>query len=535
MAYTPEQIQQAMRRAIQAGDQQAVAEMRGMLQQAYRGEVRPVSEEMGTGARVLAGVGRGMENIGRQAGNIVGLQDDAGLQRLAETDADLLSTTGGKVGNFIGEVAATAPLGGLAAGGARAAGAGLIRAGMAEGAAQGALTAGPGNRLGGAATGAAFGAVLPGAARAVQRFARPMKATAEASRLVNRGVNLTPGELNPTGKLAQWEQALQSSAVGGAKIQEARAGAMRDFQRAVAQSTGPENMAPLRGRDVNRLVQEVQDAYGQGYEGAIGGYNQLTPSVVRTAGGNVPLPRAMQQAASATYPGRLITPEMRKQMSGAMVEEVGALPANQFTTGRGLQGVRSNLRSMARDTDVPGERALLRGGERRITEALESQISPADAAKLRALDSRYGRFKVLQDVTRRGGDQPGGWTPAQLSQSVRAASDLGEYATGGGGRASDELRRLSQAGRKVFEQRSMPTGERQVTTGLLGRVGTPVVASALNQANKLGAKRLTGKTAAQRKVAALVRRLRRKRYRSDLQAGEALGTATMIEADKEGE
>ena len=365
-------------------------------------------------------------------------------------------------------------------------------------------------------------------------MARPLKPTAGARELLRRGVNLTPGEIKPTSTLNQMEQALESSPLFGSAIRNRRNESVQGFQRAVADQASAPGAPPVpRGvRDVNDMVQHAGEGYGKGYEQALGGYNALQPRIVRTAGGDIPLHSgawgagAVKQAAGSQYPGRLITPQMRKDVGGAMEGELSALGRNSVT-GRELQGVRSNLRTMARDTDVPGERALLRGGEQKFTEALESQLSPDDAKLLRELDAKYPEFKILQDVTKRGGDQPGGWTPAQLSQSVRAATDLGEYSKGGGA-----LRNLSKAGRQVFEQRSMPTGERVVTTSVLGKVGLPIASSVSAASTRIPGKVWAGMTKPQRAVLAKVAALRRK-YKSDLQAGQSLGTAGMIQANQE--
>jgi hypothetical protein len=170
---------------------------------------------------------------------------------------------------------------------------------------------------------------------------------------------------------------------------------------------------------------------------------------------------------------------------------------------------------------------LLRGGEQKFTQAIESQLAPQDAALLKALDAKYPEFKILQDVTKRGGDQPGGWTPAQLSQAVRAATDLGEYARGGG-----PLRKLSKAGRQVFEQRSMPTGERVVTTSFLGKAGLPI-ASALSAATtRVPGKVWAGMTPKQRRMQAAITALRR-RHKAEIQAGQSLGTAALIQNQQE--
>ena len=531
----PTAMQYARAAAAAKDDPEAEAYFRQKATEAYQAEAPKATEGMGGFDKFRAGVGQGMTNIARQAGNMVGLKSDESLQDAAGLDRALLDTGAGKAGSIVGEIAATAPLGGLAAGGARAVGAGAIRAGMAEGAAQGLLTAGPENRLGGLTSGAAFGAVLPGAGAALRRVATPLKSTDNARKLLRAGVNLTPGELNPGGKLNQWEQALQSSAFGGSTIRSARDQSMGDFQRAVANRTSAPGAAKLgRGvTDVNDMAAGVGKGFDDAYAGSIAGYNNLQPSIIRTAGGDIPLKSypqrvgAFEQAATQNYPGRHVTPSMRTDLSASLQDQLGALPASGPVTGEQLQKLRSAVRTMARDTDVGGERAILRGAADSVTAALKSQMQPDDFKRLVEIDAQYPEFKILQDVTKRGGDQPGGWTPAQLSQAVRSATDLGDYAKGGG-----RLRGLSKAGREVFEQRSMPTGERQVTTGFLGRLGLPLASAVGVAGTKIPGKALAGETVRQRALRAALRRTGKK-YKGDLQAAQSLGTAAMIQANQE--
>jgi len=534
MPYSESQIQAAMRAAAQAGDREAVHDLSQRLAEAYQSSSPKATEGMGGFDKFRAGVGQGMTNIARQAGNIVGLKSDESLQDAAGLDRALLDTGAGKAGSIVGEMAATAPLGGLAAGGARALGMGAIRAGLAEGAAQGALTAGPGSRLGGAASGAALGALLPGGGAALRRVARPLKGSGSARQLIREGVNLTPGEISPRSTLNQMEQAMQSSPFFGSGIKNLRDNSMSDFQRAVSNAAAPPGGVQLSGvTDVNDMASLVGKGYGKAYDDAIGGYNNLQPRIVRTAGGDIPLhsypnaPGALQQSASQAYPGRIVTQDMRRNLSRPLQDQLTGIDKLR-TTGKELQGVRSNIRAMARDTDVGGERAILNSAQKKITDSLESQMQPSDFKKLQDVDSAYGGFKILQDVTKRGGDQPGGWTPAQLSQAVRSATDLGEYAAGGG-----RMRDLSKAGRKVFEQRSMPTGERQVTLGVLGKLGLPATSGVYYQAAKrIPAKAWAGMTDPQQRLNAMLNVLRR-RHKGDLQAAQSLGTAAMIQANQE--
>src|SRR5579859_791387 len=188
------------------------------------------TDGMSTTDRVMAGIGRGMVNIGRHAANLVGLESDQDLAAAQRLDAPLLNTTAGKVGNFVGETAATLP----AMGGAELAlgklGAGALLRAAGSGAAQGVLTADPGQRLQGAAVGAGAGTILPGATAALGKVARGFTRTPEAQALINAGVDrVTPGQMNPTGGLSRMEQTLSETPVVGGMLKNARRAPMNQY------------------------------------------------------------------------------------------------------------------------------------------------------------------------------------------------------------------------------------------------------------------------------------------------------------------
>jgi hypothetical protein len=108
------------------------------------------TDGMSTGERLLAGVGKGMVDLGRGIGQRVGLVSQKDIDEAKALDAPLMDTTAGKVGNVAGQVAAFAPTA-LIPGANTAAGATLIGAGT--GALQPTAT---GESVG---TNAAFGAV----------------------------------------------------------------------------------------------------------------------------------------------------------------------------------------------------------------------------------------------------------------------------------------------------------------------------------------------------------------------------------------
>lgn len=70
---------------------------------------RNVTDDMSTTQKVLAGVGKGMVDLGRGAGQMLGMMSEKDIADARALDANLMATTSGKVGNVIGQVAATAP------------------------------------------------------------------------------------------------------------------------------------------------------------------------------------------------------------------------------------------------------------------------------------------------------------------------------------------------------------------------------------------------------------------------------------------
>lgn len=67
------------------------------------------TEGMSTTQKTLAGIGKGMVDIGRGIGQRVGLVDQSSIDEAKRLDAPLMDTTAGSVGNIIGQGAVLAP------------------------------------------------------------------------------------------------------------------------------------------------------------------------------------------------------------------------------------------------------------------------------------------------------------------------------------------------------------------------------------------------------------------------------------------
>jgi hypothetical protein len=67
------------------------------------------TEGMSTTQKVLAGIGKGMTDLGRGAGQALGIVSDKEIADARALDEDLMSTGAGKVGNVVGQIASAAP------------------------------------------------------------------------------------------------------------------------------------------------------------------------------------------------------------------------------------------------------------------------------------------------------------------------------------------------------------------------------------------------------------------------------------------
>ena len=492
MAYSPEQIQQAMRRAMAAGDQAAVADLKQRLTEAYQAEVPDPSAGMGTGELAAAGFSRGVRNVGRHAANLVGLLSDEELAGRTEMDAPLMKHGAAKAGNIAGEMVVTAPLmaGGAGLAGRTAMGAKALAnpfvRGVAEGAAQGALMAEPGSKTAGAVYGGALGGILPAAGTVAGKVAHGVKRTPEAARLLAEGVDLTPGQMNPGGVLNQMEEAWQSVPGVGAVIKGARDNAQRSFQRRAAEVAAAPGTKIAAG-EADDMLEQAYKSFEPLYDQAKGfkiGY----PGVYRVAGGDLPLrsfgqkPGLLRRAAYDR--GVRADDATRKSVAGWLENQLTRISGKGAgpTTSDALMDLRSKIRAEARKAAAAGDDAaadLLGNGEKAVTDAIESQLPPDALSALRTADSRYGLYKQLEDAVARSKDMPGGFTPAKLSEAVASANrglGKGAYARGGGG----PLRDLASDGTASLNMRSPPTGQR------LAAIGIPAAGAAANPALATG-------------------------------------------------
>lgn len=417
-----------------------------------------VTDSMNAFELGLAGIGRGMHNLYQQGGNVLGLIPDSELEESARLDKALLDTTSGAIGSFVGETVSALPVG-LGAGAAVSKGLGGVMPRLApylgfgaEGAAEGALLAGPDNRLEGAAIGSAISGGLGGLGRVISGGATP---TQSAQRLLDEGVDLTPGQMNPGGMMSAIEESAGSKFVP--LIQDARNSAeLGNFGAMVNQSLPPGG-APV---DVSNVSTMADDLYKQ-FNTA---YDEVKGFPVRMTGMEDQMLRRIDDAP--------ITDDIVKS-EGKWVRNALTKydPADADTAD--LIGLRSKIRTRIREKykkeDFDSVR-MLEDVEDVVTERLDRSLPASIAKKLKETDSQYGKYKVIEDISYRVGDR-GHPTPFLMSQAVKMAQQAkGGYARGGGG----PLRELTRAGQDAFATGTPKTGMSLGIPLAAGAVGSVV-------------------------------------------------------------
>ncbi len=452
--------------------------------------------------RVISGTGRGMMHTAQSLANLAGLIPDETMANEKQTDAPLMATTGGKVGNLVGEAAATAPLG-MGAGAvlgrvAPALADSAIAGGALQGGVQGLATADPNERGAQTLAGALTGGILGGATKLGGVAIQGLKRSPAAQALIDQGIQLTPGQMNPGGAFNQFEQAAES--LPGAKqiIEPAREAAERQYQALIISKGAAPGASPIKPSDnIHDMLQQAYDSYAPLYDQAKG--YPVTPEIVNT-GANTPLTTAMKKASNA--PG--VPASLKNSENEWLQDRLTQLPQNPDSAD--LLQLRSDIRARGRtanlktDTDS-GHIATIAGrAENQVTQALQSQLPQAPLDALQSADSNYGNYKIIENAVAKSKDNLAGLTPQKLSQAVYDATQDANYARGAGG----PLRDLAQSGTQVFQNVSPPTGARLLTMAAGGAgvmhpaVGIPVAGGMLAAAGTQTGRRLAaGVTAPQ--------------------------------------
>lgn len=498
-----QQFEEAMRRAHDAGDNAAVAYFQALAKHGGWNDFASGAEHG------LRGVGKSVRRI---AGSVLPGMDkyapsDIELQRFQEEPA--MQTKAGQLGDIAGSTAATLPVGAGAGAALRGLGAGAKAAGLArvgkslsstpvvgalEGAVQGKLSSPDEEKsdemaLSSAGLGAAAG-VGTAALRKIGRGSDQVLPEARALR--SRGVDLTVGQsMRPESALSKIEAASTSTPIAGPGITADRTAARQQWQDLVMGTTAPPGGAvpPRAAGDIPERLQSTYDQFRQPYQQAVAGKSVLPMT------GQGKLPSLFSEAVAD--PNVLATAEQRGAVQRFLDNQLSLLPKEAIPNAPGgvpssawktlmtekvpaetVQAMRENVRRAAREAAGQGDvksAMLLSNAEKQLSETLESQLPRSSTDLLRKTDRQYARYKTVETAQEKAQDQPGGFTPANLSRSVREYLTPGQRARGYGG----ELRGLARAGRRTLDERAPMTGARMLTVG--GPLSpTPYFSSLLN-------------------------------------------------------
>lgn len=414
-----------------------------------------------------AGIGRGLSNVGRNAVNMLPYGDnidgfsDEDLAGKKELDSDLLDTGAGQAGNFVGELAATAPLGGigtLGAKGAAAVGAkGLAKAAgstagrvITEGAATGALLADPGERLGGAATAGAFSAGAGGVGKVLKKvMTKPwVSKTAAATDLEGMtGKSIPLSQSAEPGVVKQIYEGIVANMPGSSqKLRGQYDHALQDFREYIVEEASPPGVDRVIG-----LGDNMQDAMGKLREKWDDVYNF-----------------SFKEAPVVLFDDVFTPPKIWNKLKPKGAPD---LKPGQQVTGQHLLTLKDDLQNVINDiprTDHRMSDQLIKF-KNSINGVLKENFNPSGKGKggwadefkrFEELTPSYTKYLDLKSAAKKAENLASEFTPKQLLKATSARA--GKEGLEGGGALNKE----AAAAVKALEPFSSKAGIFQTTAAL---------------------------------------------------------------------
>ena len=222
------------------------------------------TEGMSTTDKVLAGVGKAMTDVGRGAGQYLGLVSRDDVAESRRLDAPLMDTTAGKVGNVAGNIAMLAPTA-MIPGANTIAGAGVI------GAVTGAIQPSTSTKetLLNTGLGGAFGAAGQKVANVIGNklasVGSPNLSQGQQSALLKAesiGMKATPGQQTGSKALQKVEAALESNPMTSGGFDAIKGQNQTALNKAAAKSIG-ENATELSAPILQRAEQRIGGVFDQ--------------------------------------------------------------------------------------------------------------------------------------------------------------------------------------------------------------------------------------------------------------------------------
>lgn len=232
------------------------------------------TEGMSATDKFLAGIGKGMTDLARGAGQRLGLVSQSDIDEARKLDAPLMNTTGGKVGNFVSTVAPAVVAAGLP-------GAQTLAGAAAYGAAQNLLQpTGTGeSALKNAALGAGFGAAGYGAGKLIGAGINKLAESGAARAAANQGISDAAATARDAGYVippTQTNPSLMNRTLEGF------AGKLTTGQQASLKNQATTNNLASRALGITQdipitpdILKGIRSQAGDAYE-ALRGFGQIT-------------------------------------------------------------------------------------------------------------------------------------------------------------------------------------------------------------------------------------------------------------------
>lgn len=375
------------------------------------------TEGMSTTERFLAGAGKGMTDVARGIGQVVGLVDRSDMDEVRKRDAALMNTAAGTAGDLVGNIAATAPAM-LIPGGA------TVRGAAAVGAGQGLLApvATDESRLTNAALTAAGGAGGVVASKGMARVAQPVMQSEPVQKLLKEGVVPSIGQA-AGGFINRVEQQLESIPLVGAFITNARGRAVKEMNEAAIRKALPAGTpeAIKAGRaGVERAGEIIDGAYDRAYGQLKGRFT-----------GDKSFKEAIETIPNKE--GIDLPPSLKERFDKLIQDRVYARLENGASaeTVRDIHNSIGALARKYRSSGDPDQRALGQAfaeAKKEFRGSISRQTTTGDfKATLDALDQKYSALLAVEKASGYSGSKEGVFSAEALNRASKKAPSMQEF------------------------------------------------------------------------------------------------------------
>jgi hypothetical protein len=322
--------------------------------------------------------------------------------------------------------------------------------------------------LGSYAAGVGTGALVGGALGAAQRAIGGLTPNPQAQQLIDRGVEITPGQALG-GYANRVEEAAQSAPLAGIGIRKGRQNAVESFNRTMYQDA----LSPI-GKSLpdsvptgSDAIEHVASTIGQQYDDLARQASFTPRGIFWTAARDIRADLSQTAPAALDQFDNIVQNQISRKLNG------GTMSGSHWNATRSFIATQARNNRMGQTT--PDQRALANALDE-LNDAINTQVARQAPSKtfstdLRAANSAWARYKRVERAAGAANASNNGnvFTPAQYSQSVRQQSTRFQRATNSGLNADIATAAQQVIGNKVPDS---GTTERYLLLHGLGALGT---------------------------------------------------------------